>query len=185
MVKERTKAHAARPMRVLRQSCPDCTGVLHVDEEGSPQLERCLWSAAVLLEQMEDAYPTALQGDATNAGRSERSPTPYHGSETTMPGDSRDDREHPCCLGGRIILRFFIRRAAARSIATGLSGRCAPPGRGPKPEPQDGGRAVQDRDISGIRQRAAPPGWFVGAGSHEPLLGPFPSRIDNRHGGDH
>jgi hypothetical protein len=38
-----------------------------------------------------------------------------------MPGDSRDDREHPCCLGGRIILRFFIRRAAARSIATGLS----------------------------------------------------------------
>jgi hypothetical protein len=53
-------------------------------------------------------------------------------------------------------------------------GRCAPPGRGPKPEPQDGGRAIQDRDISGIRQRAAPPGWFVGAGSHEPLLGPFP-----------
>jgi hypothetical protein len=56
MVKERTKAHAARPMRVLPQSCPDCTGVLHADEEGSPQLERCLWSAAVLLEQMEDAY---------------------------------------------------------------------------------------------------------------------------------
>lgn len=66
-------------------SCPDCSGVLSVDQEGprghrfyacqvghrysttsllhskETQLERTLWSAAVLLKQMGDAYEQHLQ----------------------------------------------------------------------------------------------------------------------------
>ncbi len=68
------------------QSCPDCAGVLRLDQEGSHghrlyvcqvghrysatslldskelQLERTLWSAAVLLKQMGAAYEQLLKG---------------------------------------------------------------------------------------------------------------------------
>lgn len=68
------------PMRLVPQSCPDCSGVLQLAQEGhaqyplyccqighrystptllcskEAQLERCLWSAVVLLKQMGDAY---------------------------------------------------------------------------------------------------------------------------------
>lgn len=84
-MKKRVKPHAALPIRVVPQSCPDCAGVLRLTEKGprrfplyccqighrysvssllnskETQLERSLWSAVVLLKQMGDAYQQLLQ----------------------------------------------------------------------------------------------------------------------------
>ena len=71
--------------KVVSLSCPDCAGVLHIEEEGprdhhvfccqvghryagqsllqakEEQLERVLWSAAVLLKQLGDAYERSFK----------------------------------------------------------------------------------------------------------------------------
>ncbi|MBX3301821.1 MAG: hypothetical protein KF693_06385 [Nitrospira sp.] len=84
-MKKRVKPHTAHHARVVPQSCPDCAGVLQLAEEGhqqyilyccqighrystssllhskEAQLERSLWSAAVLLKQMGDAYQQLLK----------------------------------------------------------------------------------------------------------------------------
>ena len=84
-MKKRVKPHAIHRMCVVLQSCPHCAGVLQFTEEGTQrfhlyccqighrystssllhsketQLERSLWSAAVLLKQMVDTYQQLLK----------------------------------------------------------------------------------------------------------------------------
>lgn len=79
-MKKKAQRPAVDQLRVVPLSCPDCSGVLHLEQEGQhghrlyvcqvghrystssllhskeAQLERILWSAAVLLKQMGDVY---------------------------------------------------------------------------------------------------------------------------------
>jgi hypothetical protein len=84
-MKKRAQPHATQHLRVVPLSCPDCSGVLSFEHEGlrghrlyvcqvghrysaqsllnskETQLEQVLWSAAVLLKQMGDAYEQLLK----------------------------------------------------------------------------------------------------------------------------
>lgn len=104
---------------VLPLSCPDCSGVLSVDQEGprgrrlyacqvghwysttsllhskETQLERTLWSAAVLLKQMGDAYELLLKDmSREDSERKQVQRRLHHNGTSTkfVPGSSREVR---------------------------------------------------------------------------------------------
>lgn len=84
-MKKKSQGHADHRLRVVPLSCPDCSGVLSVDQEGprghrlyvcqvghrysmqsllnskEAQLEQVLWSGSVLLKQIGDAYEQFLK----------------------------------------------------------------------------------------------------------------------------
>lgn len=84
-MKNREKPHGAHKLNAVPLSCPDCSGVLHLREEGPQQhriyscqidhrystasllhskemqIERILWSADVLLKQLGDTYEQLLK----------------------------------------------------------------------------------------------------------------------------
>jgi hypothetical protein len=84
-MKKQGQSRLADQLRVVPLSCPDCSGVLRVSQEGRKkhvvyrcqvdhrynpgslldakerQLERVLWSAVVLLKQLDEAYEHLLK----------------------------------------------------------------------------------------------------------------------------
>lgn len=84
-MKKKVQSRLTDQLRVVPLSCPDCSGVLRMSEEGrkkhvvyrcqvdhrytpgslldakEKQLERVLWSAVVLLRQLDEAYGHMLK----------------------------------------------------------------------------------------------------------------------------
>jgi len=96
MKKNGRRSTSSEKQALVPFSCPDCSGVLHLEHEGphrfclfvcqinhrysirsllhakEMQLERALWSAHVLLKQMVIAYEQALDEMPTGDGKTVR-----------------------------------------------------------------------------------------------------------------